>query len=133
MEDDREERLWTSRLRWRLRGAWQAPTFVATTLLGALLLNRLPISGDEGLDPIGGFLLCGFFNLVVAGFLAPVGARLLQRRRPSPVPVGVVQDRVATSLMAALAVTLLAIGLGHRSAVADAQREFPDNPGRRGG
>lgn len=124
MGEDEDERIWQARLRWRLRGAWQAPAFVAFTLVGAILLNRLPIAGDDGLDVVGGFLLCGFFNLVVVGFLAPVAARLVQRRRPSPLPLAVLQDRVATSLMGILAATLLTIGIVHHASVAASQRDY---------
>lgn len=124
MAEDRDERIWRARLRWRLRGAWQAPAFVAFTLVEAVLLNRLPIAGDDGMDLVGGFLLCGFFNLAIVGFLAPLFSRLAQHRRPSSLPLPVLQDRVGTSLMGALAVALLAIGVAHRSAVADSRREF---------
>ena len=34
------------RLRWRLRGAWQWPTFALLTVLDALLVARLPFQGD---------------------------------------------------------------------------------------
>lgn len=122
--EDRDESIWRARLRWRLRGAWQAPAFAGFTLLEAVLLNRLPISGDEGIDPIGGFLLCGFFNLAIVAFLAPVAARLARRRRPSALPLGVLQDRVATSLMGALAVGLLAIGIAHHADVEESRREY---------
>lgn len=124
MGEDRDERIWQARLRWRLRGAWQAPAFVAFTVLEAILLNRLPIAGDGGLDVVGGFLLCGFFNLVVVGFLAPVAARITRRRRPSPLPLAVLQDRVATTFMGILAAALLTIGLVHHEAVAASQRDY---------
>lgn len=124
MVEEGDESIWRARLRWRLRGAWQGPAFVAFTLFEAVLLNRLPIAGDGGLDVVGGFLLCGFFNLAVVGALAPLTARVLQRRRPSPVPLSVVQDRVATSLMALLATGLVAIGIGHHAAVASAHRDY---------
>ncbi len=126
MAEDRDESIWRARLRWRLRGAWQAPAFVAFTLAEAVLLNRLPIAGDDGLDVIGGFLLCGFFNLAIVSAAAPLLARLVRRRRPSPLPAAVLQDRVGTSLMAALAVILVAIGIGHRAAVAASQREYAE-------
>lgn len=127
--EDGDESMWRARLRWRLIGAWQAPAFVAFTLLGAVLLNRLPVAGDDGLDLVGGFLLCGFFNLAVVGFLAPVTARIAQRRRPGPLPLAVLQDRVATVLMGALAAALLAIGIGHRAEVAESQREYVEQLG----
>lgn len=125
--EDGDESIWRARLRWRLRGAWQAPAFVAATLAGAILLNRLPVVGDDGLDLVGGFLLCGFLNLVVVGLAAPLAARLAQHRRPSALPLPVLQDRVATSLMGTFVVALLAIGIGHRAAVAESQREFTEH------
>ncbi len=124
MADDGTGGIWRSRLRWRMRGAWQGPAFVASTLAGAVLLNRLPVAGDHGLDPIGGVLLCGFLNLAIAGFLAPMAALLLQRRRPGPVPLQIRRDRIGTGLMGSLGVLLLALGIGHHAAVAAAREEF---------
>ena len=40
-----EERFWPARIRWRLRGAWMWPSFVAVTLLDGLILHLLPRSG----------------------------------------------------------------------------------------
>lgn len=124
MAEDRDESIWRARLRWRMRGAWQAPAFVAFTLAEAVLLNRLPVSGDGGVDLVGGFLLCGFLNLAAVGLFAPLAARYVRRRRPSPLPLAVLQDRVATSLMGALAVTLVVLGVGHHAAVSAAEREY---------
>lgn len=127
MAEDRDESIWRARLRWRMRGAWQAPAFVAFTLAEAVLLNRLPIAGDSGSDVVGGFLLCGFLNLAVVGLLAPLAARLVRRRRSTPLPLPVLQDRLATSLMGVLAVSLLMIGVGHHAAVAASQREYAEH------
>jgi len=124
MAEDRDESIWRARLRWRMRGAWQGPAFAAFTFAEAVLLNRLPIAGDSGPDLIGGLLLCGFLNLAVAGLLAPLAARLVRRRRATPLPLAVLQDRVATSLMGALALSLLAIGIGHHAAVVASKREY---------
>ena len=46
---DPEERFWPTRVRWRLRGAWMWPTFVALTLLDGLVLHLLPPVGT-GVD-----------------------------------------------------------------------------------
>lgn len=124
MAEDPDESLWRARLRWRLRGAWQAPTFVVLTLVEAILLGRLPISGDDGIDPVGAFLLCGFFNLTIVGLLAPLLARVLQRRTRADVPRSVTQDRTATALMCALALLLLSLGLAHRPSVSAAKDEY---------
>ncbi len=54
------------RLRWRLRGAWQWPTFAALTAIDALLVARLPFQGTGG-DVVGAILLAGFLNLLRGG------------------------------------------------------------------
>lgn len=127
MDEDGDERIWPARLRWRLRGAWSAPAFAAFTLAGALLLNRLPIAGDRGLDLIGGILLCGFFNLAIVGLVAPLAARLRRHRRPSAMPLVVLQDRIATTAMATLAAVGLVVGVVHRSAVAASDAAYAEN------
>lgn len=126
MAEDRDESIWRARLRWRMRGAWQGPAFAVFTLAEAVLLTRLPVAGDRGLDLVGGFVLCGFLNLAAVGLIAPLAARLVRGRGSSPLPLAVLQDRVATSLMAALAVTLVVVGIGHRSAVVAAEREYAE-------
>ena len=68
------------RLRWRLRGAWQWPTFVVLTVVDAVLLVRLPFQG-EGADLFGALIVAGFFNVLAVALLAPLGGMLLRRRR----------------------------------------------------
>ena len=65
------ERVWHRRLRWRLRGAWQWPAFLALTLVDAVLLVLLPPydGAPEHLFP--GVLLAGFANLLAIVVLAP--------------------------------------------------------------
>src|SRR5213076_1553554 len=75
------ERASLTRLRWRLRGAWMWPAFVALTVADALLLHQLPIATD-GVDVVPALLLAGFLNLVVVAVAAPLAGRLLRRRRP---------------------------------------------------
>ena len=41
------ERVWASRLRWRLRGATLGPAFVAFVVADAVVLHYRPISGDR--------------------------------------------------------------------------------------
>ena len=110
------ERVWASRLRWRLRGAWQAPAFVALVLVDAVLLHELPIAGDEGPDVGGALLLSTFFNLMAVAILAPLGGALLRRRRGDLPPV-VARDYAGTAALALVAVTLVLLGLGHRGTV----------------
>lgn len=120
MEDER--RLWLTRLRWRLRGAWQAPAFLLATLLDALLLAELPPAG-EGAGFVPGFLLAGFLNLVVVAVLGPLGGVVL-RRRLRTLPPFVARDRAATVLLLGLTAGLAGAGLAHRPAVQEAERDF---------
>ncbi len=129
-----DERLWLSRLRWRLRGALQGPVFVAATLVEAVLLNRLPIAGDEGLDPIGGLLAAAFLNLALVAVAAPLLARAQRRlarrgwgrrgRRDPHEPIAVATDRVASFLMVALGTAVLVTGLLHRAEVQESRAEY---------
>src|SRR3954453_12970487 len=73
------------RLRWRLRGAWQWPTFGLLTLAEAILLNRLPVWGNGPGGFFPGLLLAGCLNLIVVAVLAPLVARLV-RPRPRDLP-----------------------------------------------
>jgi hypothetical protein len=115
------EQVWWSRLRWRLRGAWMWPTFVALTGFDALLLAALPIAGDSGPDFVPGLLLAGFFNLVAVAVVAPAVGVAVRRRRPD-MPRGVARDYAGAALVVAVTVVLLAVGLLHRPAVDDAKR-----------
>jgi hypothetical protein len=106
---------WT-RLRWRMRGAWQWPAFIALTAAEAVLLNVLPVWGDGAGGAAGGLLLAASLNLIVVAVLGPAAGMLLRRRRPD-LPRAIAADYGGTVLLAALAVGLVAGGVGHRAAV----------------
>jgi len=116
------ERFWTSRIRWRLRGATVWPAFVLTTLLDGLILDLLPPVATAGLNYVEGVLIATFGNLFLVGALAPfLTKRLARRRLPAPaagpataVEVELLRDRVGTALLAAGVVASLASGLANR-------------------
>jgi hypothetical protein len=110
------ERVWHRRLRWRLRGAWQWPAFLALTLVDAVLLVLLPpyYGAPENLFP--GVLLAGSANLLAVILLAPPLGRLLRRRRPD-LPRLVAANYAGAAMVGAVTVLLVAGGLAHRSAV----------------
>jgi hypothetical protein len=112
----RVESLWWPRLRWRLRGAWQWPTFIGRTLVDAAAIAVLPFYGD-GPDAPGAFLLALFFNLVAVAAVGPLAGLLLARRRPD-LPRIVARDYGGTAALATVAVALLAAGVAHRSTLA---------------
>src|SRR3954447_20991982 len=79
-----EERFWPARMRWRLRGAWLWPAFVAFTVADGVLLHLLPPGRlgfhREGMTLLFGVIVATFANLVLGGAVAPWLARRLSDR-----------------------------------------------------
>ena len=120
---DRDERFWPARIRWRLRGAWMWPTFIAITLLDGVILHELP-PVQEGYPLIAGILIATFANLVLIGAVAPWLARRIWSRRPSAAPgappraqLEVLTDRIGTGLLLASLMGLVAAGLAAKPVV----------------
>jgi hypothetical protein len=109
------ERVWLTRLRWRLRGAPMWPTAGLLLVADAVLIHELPFAGS-GPDWFLAVLVSGFFNLLVVAVAAPLGGRLLRRRRPD-LPAVVAGDRAGTALLIVLAATLAGIGVVHHGRV----------------
>jgi hypothetical protein len=130
---DHEERFWPTRMRWRLRGAWMWPSFVAITLLDGLILHRLP-PVRTGVDIIPGILLATFGNLVLIGAVGPWLARRIWKRRPAA-DVGappkaqfeVLSDRIGTGLLVASVFGVLAAGLAARPTVVSETESTEEN------
>lgn len=102
------ERLWASRLRWRLRGAWLAPLVVVLTLVDALLIHLRPLAGEGRTEPVGALLLAAFLNLVAVAALAPLVGLAVRRARPD-LPPFVARDRAGVALVL-LVTALVAVG-----------------------
>ena len=117
------ERVWWTRLRWRLRGATMWPAFVLALVFDAVLLRVLPIAGDTAPDLFAAVLLGFFFNLVAVAVGAPLLGRLVRRRRPG-LPKVVADDRAGTALIGGVAALLLVLGLVHRPEMRRQERAF---------
>jgi hypothetical protein len=113
---ERAERVWHRRLRWRLRGAWQWPAFVALTLLDGIALVVLPPYDGAPENVFPGVLLAGFVNLLAVAVVAPAAGLLLRRARPD-LPRLIASNYAGGWLLAAITALLLTAGLLHRSAV----------------
>jgi hypothetical protein len=116
------ESVWWPRMRWRMRGAWQWPTFVALTAVDAVLIGRLPFYGT-GPDAPGAIMLATFFNLVVVAALAPLGGMLLRRRRRD-LPGLIARDYAGTTLLVLVCLVLVLLGITHRSALQEQRRDL---------
>jgi hypothetical protein len=121
-----EERFWTHRLRWRLRGnSWLWPAFAAAVVADAAILHFLPPVGSEqqinapaGLNIVGDVIVAGFTNLFLVAVIAPWLAKRLSER---PVLEGEIQPpyelhfgRTAAILMSVAGLGLIVVGLGNR-------------------
>ena len=116
-DSDRVERLWTSRLRWRMRGAWLWPAFFGLTLVDGIVIWKLPPYNGAPPGLVGGLLLAGVANLLLIAVIAPLVGRRLRRVRED-LPRLIAVDYAGTALVAMLAVLVLAAGLAHRPAIA---------------
>jgi len=118
-----EERVWWTRLRWRLRGATMWPAFLLAVVVDTVLIRVRPISGDVAPDVFAAALLAFFFNLMVVAVAAPLAGRLVRSRRPG-LPKVVADDRAGTALIVVVTVVLLAVGVAHHPAVQARARAF---------
>ena len=122
------EALWARRLRWRMRGATLWPAFAVGVVAEGVLLDVLPISGDDGPGLFPAVILAGFANLIVVAVLAPLAGRWLRGRRPG-MPRVVAADKAGTALLAVVAVAVLGLGLAHRPAVRAAHDDLARQAG----
>lgn len=110
------ERLWASRLRWRLRGAWLAPLVAVLTVADALLIHFRPLAGEGRTALAGALLLAAFLNLVAVAALAPLGGLALRRLRPD-LPAIVARDRAGVALVVLVTAIVAAAGQLHHGEV----------------
>lgn len=99
------------------------PTFVAATLLDAVLMHVLPPVAT-GIDFVPALLIATFANLALIGGLAPWLAGRIWKRRAEAAPGAppkaqreVLTDRLGTGLLLAGALGVLAAGLAARPVV----------------
>ena len=111
-----EQSVWLTRMRWRMRGAWLWPAFIALTLAEGVALQLLPIAGDGPAGLLPGVLLAGVANLIVVAAVTPLAGRRLRRRRPD-LPRPVADNYAGTALLLFVAAAFVVGGLIHRPAV----------------
>ncbi len=116
------------RLRWRLRGAWLWPSFVLLSLVDAVSVHRLPISGDSA-SLVSGWLTGLVGNLLMVIVLTPPVARLVRRLRPD-MPRLVARDYAGALIVVAVTASLLTAGLLHRQSIDADRAAFADAAAR---
>jgi hypothetical protein len=115
---------WLARLRWRRRGAWLWPTFVALTVVDGLIVHSLPLTGDSQ-SFMGAVVIGSFVNLIVVLLLSrPAGA--LVRRYRRDVPTVVARDYGGRAALLAVTVMVLAVGLFHHSTIVSHRRAMQE-------
>jgi hypothetical protein len=117
------EAMWSSRMRWRMRGAWMWPAFAVFTVLDGLLIHLQPIAGD-GTAIVPAFLLAAFFNLVAVGVLARMAGWVVRRAWRPDLPRMVAHDYAGTALLVAVAAAVLVAGLANRDAADESRADF---------
>ena len=112
------------RLRWRLRGAWLWPVFLALTIADAVVGHMLPPAGD-GQSVVSAALVALVLNLIAVILLSrPLGAVL--RRARGDFPSIVARDYAGTTVIVVIALALLTAGLLHRSTLQAQRRTMYD-------
>jgi hypothetical protein len=115
---------WLARMRWRRRGAWLWPAFVAATALDGLIGHTLPPAGDSQ-TVVSAVLVGLFFNLVGVILLSRPGGALVRRARPD-LPSVVARDYAGTVVVVAIALIVLSAGLVHRATVVAHEQSLQD-------
>lgn len=107
--------VWRARLRWRLSGAWQWPTFAVLVVADTLILARLPFAGGRS-SLLGSLLAAGLLNTIVVAVVPRVGAWAVRVRRPD-LPREIAADRAGAFGVVALTAMLLIGGIAHHGAL----------------
>ena len=118
------ERGWLHRLRWRRRGAWLWPVFIAAIAVDAAIGHLRPPVGDS--ESIAGAAIAGLaLNLVAVLLLSrPLGALL--RRVRADLPSVVARNYAGTAVVATVTLALLAVGVAHHASIAADQATMRD-------
>jgi hypothetical protein len=106
---------WLGRLRWRRRGAWLWPAFVAATLADAALGHALPPAGDA--ESITAAAIIGLVFNLIAVILLSRPLSTIVRRRHAELPQIVARDYGGTAAVAAVTLALVTAGLVHHASV----------------
>jgi hypothetical protein len=113
-----------ARARWRWRGAWLWPAFVATALLDGVIAATRPFLGDR--QSFAGGVLAGLIlNLVAVLLLSRPFGGLLRRSRPD-LPAAIARNYGGTVAVLLVSAGMLATGLARHDSLVGTQRTLRD-------
>jgi hypothetical protein len=115
---------WIARARWRRRGAWLWPTFVAAAALDGAIAAARPFAGDR--QSFAGGLLGGLIlNLLAVLFCSRGFGRLWRRRHPD-MPAAISRNYGGAVAVGLVSAVLLAIGLARHDSIVDRRQTLVD-------
>jgi len=118
------ERGWLHRVRWRRRGAWLWPVFVATAVVDAAVGHFRPVAGDS--ESVAAAAIAGLaLNLLAVLLLSRPLAALLRHLR-GDLPSIVARNYAGTSVVVAVTIVLLVAGLVHHATIVSDQATMRD-------
>jgi hypothetical protein len=118
------DRGWVSRMRWRRRGAWLWPAFIALTALDAVAVHALPVQGDSQ-SLAGAAIIALALNLIGVVVVSPAAGALLRRVRRD-LPSVVARDYAGTAVVVSVTAALVVAGLLHHSSLSADRRAMDD-------
>jgi len=117
-------RAWLTRIRWRRRGAWLWPLFIAMMIVDAVIGHELPPQGETQTVVAAALLGCVLSLVAIVLLTRPLGALL--RRFRGDLPVVIARDYVGRVLILAVTVTLTVAGIVHHPTIVAHQRAERD-------
>ncbi len=115
---------WLTRIRWRRRGAWLWPLFIALTIADAAIGHELPPQGDTQTVVAAALLGCVLSLLAIVLLSRPLGALL--RRFRGDVPMVIARDYVGRVLILSVTAALAVAGIVHHPTIVAHQRAMRD-------
>jgi hypothetical protein len=106
---------WIARARWRWRGAWMWPAFVAFAIADGLIGHALPINPPSQ-SIIAGVVVGLILNLICIVVLSPPLGALLRRVRRD-LPVAIARNYAGVLCVLLVTVGFVGVGLAKRSTI----------------
>jgi hypothetical protein len=106
---------WVRRMRWRRRGAWLWPVFVAATILDGVIGRALPRTGDA--QTFIGAALAGLLLNILAVLLLTRPLAALARRRQKGLPAIVARNYAGTAAVIGVTGVLAIVGVVHHATI----------------